>query len=80
MMSTLRKSAEASGGELDRLISDLHSLKLKCMHRHDAIATGLYHVPEGCNCFPDPIQALCEQHFITCHSTGPIETIARVEA
>lgn len=33
---------------------------------------GIWYIPEGCNCFPDTIQALCEQHFIKCHSTGPI--------
>jgi hypothetical protein len=80
MTSTLPKSGRGSGGELGPLIRDLLRRNLKCRHRHDAIATGLYYIPEGCNCFPDPIQALCEQHFITCHSTGPIETIARILA
>ena len=38
-------------------------------------AVGIYYVPEGCNCFEDPVQALCEQHFIKLHSTGAISTI-----
>jgi hypothetical protein len=46
-----------------------------CRHGGHAHAAGIYHIPEGCNCFSDPIQALCEQHFIKLHSTGPITTI-----
>jgi hypothetical protein len=47
-----------------------------CRHeRCQSHAVGIYYVPEGCNCFPDPVQALCEQHFIKLHSTGPITTI-----
>jgi hypothetical protein len=49
---------------------------IPCRHeRCPTHAVGVYHVPEGCNCFPDPVQALCEQHFIKLHSTGPITTI-----
>lgn len=33
---------------------------------------GLFHVPSGCVCWPDPIQALCAQHAVTAESTGPI--------
>lgn len=25
-------------------------------------AVGIYHMPEGCACAPDPVQALCAQH------------------
>jgi hypothetical protein len=53
--------------------------QIKCRHRHDALATVLYYIPEGCNCFPDPVQALCEQHAIKCHSTGPIVKIMNIE-
>lgn len=27
-------------------------------------AVGVYHMPKGCVCAPDPIQALCAQHVI----------------
>lgn len=37
---------------------------LKCRHRCTHPVVGLYHAPEGCWCFPDPIQALCAQHAI----------------
>lgn len=50
---------------------------IPCRHRCPHHAVGLYYVPEGCNCFPDPVQALCEQHFIKLHSAGPITTIVR---
>lgn len=33
---------------------------------------GIFHVPEGCICWEDPVHALCEQHFITAESTGEI--------
>lgn len=36
---------------------------------------GIYHVPEGCICWADPIQALCMQHFIKAESEGPITRI-----
>jgi hypothetical protein len=39
---------------------------------------GIYHVPEGCACWPDPVQALCAQHFIKAQSTGPIELIVEL--
>jgi hypothetical protein len=38
-------------------------------------AVGIYHAPEGCGGVADPVQALCEHHFIKCDSTGPITTI-----
>jgi hypothetical protein len=37
---------------------------------------GLFHVPDGCHCWPDPVQALCGQHAITIESAGPITLIA----
>jgi hypothetical protein len=36
---------------------------------------GVFHVPEGCNCWPDPLQALCAQHAVKVHSTGPISLL-----
>jgi len=36
---------------------------------------GVYHVPEGCICWSDPVQALCAQHFLTAESNGPISLL-----
>lgn len=53
---------------------------VKCRHGCVDEPIGIYHIPEGCNCFPDPIQALCAQHFVKLHSTGRmIWLLARVE-
>lgn len=38
-------------------------------------AAEIVYVPEGCICWPDPVQALCEQHLITLESTGPTRTL-----
>lgn len=40
---------------------------------HDPI--GIYHVPKGCICWDDPVQALCVHHFIKAESTGDITLI-----
>lgn len=45
---------------------------LKCRFECDSPVVGIYHVPEGCWCWRDPVQALCGQHAITAESTGPI--------
>lgn len=37
---------------------------LQCRHGCDAPVAGLYHAPDGCLCWPDHIQALCEQHAV----------------
>ena len=29
-------------------------------------------LPQGCICWSDPVQALCDQHAETAESTGPI--------
>ena len=53
--------------------------KLQCRFAtpyHNPPVAGIYHVPRGCICWPDPIQALCMQHFITAESAGPIECLA----
>jgi hypothetical protein len=42
-----------------------------CKHH----AVGLYHVPEGCDGVVDPVQALCEHHFIHARPSGPMWTI-----
>lgn len=36
---------------------------------------GIYHVPEGCICWRDPVQALCAQHFYKAESDGPVTLI-----
>lgn len=51
-----------------------------CRHGGHTHAVGIYYVPEGCNCFPDPVQALCQQHFIKLHSTGPVTAIVCLDA
>ena len=38
---------------------------------------GIYYVPEGCICWPDPVQALCAQHFINAESEGHIICIVK---
>jgi hypothetical protein len=38
--------------------------KLKCRFGCDAAVVGIYHAPQGCVCWPDPVQALCAQHAI----------------
>lgn len=40
---------------------------------------GLFHVPQGCICWTDPVQALCPQHFITAESNGPVTEIVSFE-
>ena len=39
-------------------------------------ATVILYVPEGCHCWKDPVQALCDQHYITAESPGPIMVLA----
>lgn len=49
---------------------------LRCRFNHDAAVVGLFFMPKGCVCWPDPVQALCRQHLIKAESTGSIEVIA----
>jgi hypothetical protein len=35
-------------------------------------AVGIFHVPLGCVCWVDPVQALCAQHLEKAQSQGPI--------
>lgn len=48
---------------------------LKCRFGCDT-PEGLYHVPAGCICWRDPVQALCKQHEIKAESDGPITMLA----
>lgn len=49
---------------------------LPCSHRNcTENADGIYLFSLGSECFEDPLQPLCEKHFIEARSPGPIETI-----
>jgi hypothetical protein len=56
--------------DIDRINAVLD--RLKCRFGCDSPVVGLFHVPEGCWCWPDPVQALCGQHAIKAESPGPI--------
>jgi hypothetical protein len=47
---------------------------LKCRFGCDN-PIGIFHIPEGCVCWRDPVQALCMQHFVKAESTGPITIV-----
>ena len=48
--------------------------QIKCRFGCDA-PVGIFHMPEGCICWRDPVQALCAQHVIKAESSGPISCI-----
>jgi hypothetical protein len=54
--------------------------RLKCRFGCDAPVLGIFHMPQGCICWTDPIQALCEHHADRAQSVGPIECIADFSA
>lgn len=33
------------------------------------------HAPDGCQCWRDPVQAVCAQHLMSCESVGPIHML-----
>lgn len=43
-------------------------------------AAEVIYVPNGCLCWPDPVQALCEQHLETVESDGPARLIYNLRA
>jgi hypothetical protein len=47
---------------------------LKCRFGCDD-PVGIYHMPEGCWCWPDQVQALCWQHADKAQSHGAITRI-----
>lgn len=47
-----------------------------CRFGCDDPVVAIVHVPEGCNCWDDPLQALCVHHLMKAHSTGPIAVLA----
>lgn len=44
---------------------------LKCRFGCDD-PIGVFHVPAGCACWRDPIQALCAQHFYKIETTEEV--------
>lgn len=64
--------------EIDRLRS-LSTPAIPCRFSEKGCkspAVGIYHVPEGCHCWPDPVQALCVHHIQKAESSGEITRIA----
>lgn len=51
------------------------SLDAPCRFGCKDPAAGIYYVPNGCICWPDPVQALCAQHIETAESVGPLYCI-----
>jgi hypothetical protein len=45
---------------------------IECRFGCKSPVVGVFHTPQGCVCWPDPIQALCAQHANEAQSTGPI--------
>jgi len=41
-------------------------------------ATMIAHVPEGCHVVKNQYQPLCEQHWITLESTGPMTVVEEI--
>lgn len=37
--------------------------ELRCRFGCDSPVVAIVHTPQGCHCWPDPVQALCAQHF-----------------
>lgn len=50
-------------------VNEAEMKTVKCRHGCDD-PIGIYHIPDGCNCFIDPIQALCAQHWTKVCSAG----------
>ena len=51
---------------------------IMCRFDGHAPAWAVYHMPKGCVCWPDPVQALCHQHAIKAESAGPIALVVPV--
>lgn len=67
-ISTALRSAEF--GAIERVFD-----RFKCRHGCADPVVGIYHIPEGCWCFPDQVQALCGQHAIKVEGSEPIECL-----
>lgn len=48
---------------------------IECRFGCKSPAVGIFHVPRGCVCWRDPVQALCAQHANEAQSNGPIVCI-----
>lgn len=58
-----------------RVVADRAQLaELRCRFGCEG-PVGIYHVPRGCVCWDDPVQALCPQHVVTAESAGPITAL-----
>jgi hypothetical protein len=49
---------------------------LTCRHGDKNLVVALCHIPQGCWCWSDPVQALCLQHLMSAQSNGPIVILA----
>lgn len=48
--------------------------RVRCRFGCEDPVVGIYHVPEGAH-HPDPVQALCAQHFVKADPSGPMAAI-----
>jgi len=48
--------------------------ELKCRFGCSSPVVAIVHAPQGCHCFPDPVQALCAQHAQSIDG-GPVTPI-----
>ena len=46
--------------------------QLKCRFGCDSPVVGIFYAKEGCLCWNDPVQALCDQHAINMESEGEV--------
>jgi hypothetical protein len=53
---------------------------LTCRFGCKSPVVGVFHVPAGCVCWRDPVQALCAQHANKVQSTGPITCLLDFES
>ena len=50
-------------------------MMLPCRFEHKILATGIWYFNKGCACFPDHIQALCDQHAV---NAAPIDEMVKL--
>lgn len=48
---------------------------VRCRFGCDEPIYGVFHIPSGCVCWPDPVQALCWQHTEKAQSNGAITAL-----
>ena len=55
------------------LVVDIKAIEnVRCRFGCKSPVIGIFSMPNGCVCWPDPIQALCSQHANKAQSVGPI--------